>query len=236
MRVIPFIFARGGSKGLLRKNLYMLAGKPLIAWSIECALSIPSIERVYVSTDSEEIADVAREYGAEVPFIRPGSLAHDEAPEWLAWRHAVEFLNSSLMEIPDALLSIPPTSPLRSAGDIIRCLEEFSRGDSDAVITVTEATHNPYFNMGSKSIDGSFSLLMGQGQGVYRRQDAPKVFDITTVCYVVKSDLILTKNSIFEGRVKAIEVPKERAIDIDSFFDIQVAEALLQAGSMEDKN
>jgi len=229
MRLAPFIFARGGSKGLPRKNLHELAGKPLIAWAIESVLSVPTIDKVYVSTDSEEIAKVARDYGAEVPFIRPSDLAKDDTPEWLAWRHAINFLNSSSGEKPDALLSVPSTSPLRNSDDIIRCLEEFSRGDSDAVIAVTEANRNPYFNMVLKDTDKSCRLLIDQQNKAFRRQDAPKIFDITTVCYVVRSSLVLCKDSIFEGRVKGVEVPRERAVDIDSLLDIQIVEALLQA-------
>lgn len=234
MRVVPFIFARGGSKGLPRKNLYELDGKPLIAWSIECILSIPTIEKVFVSTDSQEIAKVAREFGAEVPFIRPSELAEDDTPEWLAWRHAINFLKSSSGKMPDALLSIPSTAPLRSSDDIVQCLEEFSKGDCDAVIAVSEASRNPYFNMVSKDQEGFCSLLIEQYPNTYRRQDAPQVFDISTVCYVVRSDLVLSKNSIFEGRVKAVEVPRERAIDIDSMLDIQIAESILKTRKSEE--
>ena len=147
IKVIAFIFARGGSKGLPGKNIRLLGGKPLIAWSIEHALAVKRIERIIVSTDSEEIAVVAREYGAEVPFIRPAELARDNSPEWMAWRHALNYLSESTGVLPEVMVSVPATAPLRHALDIENCLDEYEKSDADIVITVTEAHRSPYFNM-----------------------------------------------------------------------------------------
>ena len=127
MKAVAFIFARGGSKGLPGKNIRPLGGKPLIAWSIEHALAIKRIARVIVSTDSEEIAAVARDYGAEVPFIRPAELARDDSPEWLAWRHALNFLRETTGELPEVMVSVPTTAPLRLALDIENCLDEYEK-------------------------------------------------------------------------------------------------------------
>ena len=118
MKIIAFIFARGGSKGLPNKNIKILNGKPLIAWSIEHAKKINRIDRVIVSTDSEEIAKIAREFGAEVPFMRPLELATDESPEWLSWQHGLKYLKSIDGCLPDLMLSIPATAPLRDVEDI----------------------------------------------------------------------------------------------------------------------
>ena len=123
MKVVAFIFARGGSKGLPGKNIRPLGGKPLIAWSIEHALAVKRIERVIVSTDSEEIAAVARDYGAEVPFIRPAELAQDDSPEWLSWRHALNYLGETTGALPEVMVSVPTTAPLRLAIDIENCLD-----------------------------------------------------------------------------------------------------------------
>jgi CMP-N-acetylneuraminic acid synthetase len=227
MSVVAFIFARGGSKGLPGKNIRPLNGKPLIGWSIEHALSVKRIDRVIVSTDSETIADVARHYGAEVPFLRPAEFASDESPEWLAWRHALTYLIETAGALPDVMVSVPVTAPLRQSIDVENCLDEYEKGDVDVVITVTEAHRNPYFNMVKLNKDGSVVLVNPPQTTVVRRQDAPVVYDIATVCYVLNPKFVMTHDSIFSGVVKAVEVPTERAIDIDTLLDFQIAEAIL---------
>ena len=209
---VAFIFARGGSKGLPGKNIKMFAGKPLIAWAIEHAHQAKGIRRVIVSTDSEEIAAVAAQHGAEVPFMRPLHLARDDSPEWLSWRHALEFIRNDEGAFPDTMVSIPVTAPLRQPADIERCLEGFSEGSADVVITVTEAHRNPYFNMVMMQSNGSMGLVIPSASGVGRRQDAPKVFDMTTVAYVANPEFVMTHESIFDGRVKAVHVPLLRGI------------------------
>lgn len=227
MRAIAFIFARGGSKGLPGKNIRPLAGKPLIAWSIEHARAIKRIERVIVSTDSEEIAAVARDFGADVPFMRPAELARDDSPEWLAWRHALSFLQESEGRLPDAMLSVPTTAPLRLIIDLEKCLDEFAKGDADVVITMSEAHRNPWFNMVKENSDGSVGLVMDPASGITRRQDAPAVFDMATVAYVARPQFVLQQMGAFNGRVRAVKVPVERAIDIDTLFDFELAEFLI---------
>lgn len=227
MKAIAFIFARGGSKGLPGKNIRPLGGKPLIAWSIEHALAVRRIARVIVSTDSQEIAVVAREHGAEVPFIRPEELARDESPEWLAWRHALNYLLDEEGVLPDAMVSVPTTAPLRSSLDIENCLDEYEKGGADMVITVTDAHRSPYFNMVKVNPDGTVGLVMPPQSVVARRQDVPTVFDMTTVAYVARPEFVLTHNATFEGRVRHVHVPLERAIDIDTLLDFRIAECLL---------
>ena len=227
MKAIAFIFARGGSKGLPGKNIRHLGGKPLIAWSIELALAVNRIDRVIVSTDSEEIAAVAREYGAEVPFIRPAEMARDNSPEWLAWRHALNYFRESTGALPEVMVSVPATAPLRHALDIENCLDEYEKGDAEMVITVTEAHRSPYFNMVKANLDGTVGLVNPSQSTIARRQDAPVVYDMATVCYVANPEFVMTHNATFEGRVKAVLVPVERAIDIDTLLDFQIAECLL---------
>jgi CMP-N-acetylneuraminic acid synthetase len=228
MKAVAFIFARGGSKGLPGKNIRPLGGKPLIVWSIEHALAVKRIERVIVSTDSEEIADVARAYGVEVPFIRPAELAGDKSPEWLAWRHALNFLLETSGALPDAMVSVPTTAPLRLPVDIENCLNLYEKGDADMVITVTEAHRSPYFNMVTNNTDGTVGLVIPPQSTIARRQDAPIVFDMATVAYVARPEFVMTHNALFEGRVKSVLVPTERAIDIDTLLDFQMAECLLK--------
>ena len=227
MKAIAIIFARGGSKGLPGKNIRPLGGKPLIAWSIEHALAIKRIVRVIVSTDSEEIATIARQYGAEVPFIRPTKFAKDDSPEWLAWRHALNYLTKETGLLPEVMVSVPPTAPLRLEIDIENCLDEYEKGDVDTVITVTDAHRSPYFNMVKTNADGTVGLVNSIKSTVTRRQDAPVVYDMATVCYVVNPEFVINNNSTFEGRVRAVHVPPERAIDIDTLLDFQITETLL---------
>ncbi|HUX91572.1 MAG TPA: acylneuraminate cytidylyltransferase family protein [Gallionellaceae bacterium] len=227
MKAIAFIFARGGSKGLPGKNIRPLGGKPLIAWSIEHALAVKRIGRVIVSTDSEEIAAVAREYGAEVPFIRPAELARDDSSEWLAWRHALNYLQEKDGALPSVMVSVPATAPLRLPLDIENCLDEYEKGDVDMVITVSDAHRSPYFNMVKTNVDGTVGLVIPPQSAIVRRQDAPIVYDMATVAYVARPEFVLTHNAVFEGRVRAVNVPTERAIDIDTLLDFQIAECLL---------
>jgi N-acylneuraminate cytidylyltransferase len=227
MKATAFIFARGGSKGLPGKNIRPLDGKPLIAWSVEQALAVKRIERVIVSTDSEEIAEVALKYGAKVPFIRPAELARDDSPEWLAWRHALKYLQEKEGSLPAAMVSVPATAPLRSSVDIENCLDEFEKGGADIIITVSDAHRSPYFNMVKVNEDGSVGLVIPPQATIVRRQDVPVVYDMATVAYVARPEFVLTHNAVFEGRVRAVNVPTERAIDIDTLLDFQMAECLI---------
>ena len=228
MDVVGFIFARSGSKGLPGKNTLPIAGKPLIAWSIECALKVSRIKRLIVSTDSPEIAEIAVQYGAEAPFIRPSRLATDNSAEWDSWKHGLNYMMESTGTLPKTMVSIPPVAPLRAPIDIENCLTEFDKGFSDIVISVTESRRSPYFNMVKTLPDGSYGLVSPSESLIYRRQDVPIVYDMTTVCYVANSEFVLSHESMFEGQVGAVQVPTERSIDIDTPLDFKVAEFLLK--------
>lgn len=229
MNTTALICARGGSKGVPGKNIKPLAGKPLIAWAIEQAKAVPRIHRVVVSTDSEEIAQVARDFGADVPFIRPPELARDDSPEWLAWRHAVEFIRQTDGAYPDRLVSVPATAPLRRPEDIENCLDEYEKGGADIVVTVTDAHRSPYFNMITRDAHGMARLVIPPEGRVFRRQDAPTVYDMTTVAYVTTPSFILSHDRVFSGRVRAVPVPPERALDIDTELDFRIAEFLMRS-------
>ncbi len=222
-----FVFARGGSKGLPGKNIKPLAGKPLIGWAIEAALAVSEIKRVLVSTDDPDIARVARECGAEVPFLRPDSLASDTASELDAWRHALETLRDTEGTLPDPFISVPATAPLRQPQDIAACLNCYRAGGADIVLTTTEAYRNPWFNMVKACGDGTVELVNNPDGSVTRRQDAPDVMDVATVAYVADPRFILAEGKLFSGRVKAVPVPVERAIDIDTAHDFAIAEFLM---------
>lgn len=223
------IFARGGSKGVPRKNIRPLAGKPLIAYAIETALKSELIDRVIVSTDDPEIAEVSRNYGADVPFMRPAKLAQDDSPEWLSWQHAIRMME----EGKDAsnigvFVCIPATSPLRLVEDLDACIRKLLETDADIVITVKPAERNPYFNMVALDERDNARLVISLDGAIHHRQSAPTVFDMTTVAYAARPDFVLNNSSAFDGQVKAVVIPTERALDIDTDYDFKLAEFLLE--------
>ena len=232
--VVGAIFARGGSKGVPGKNLRILAGKPLIAYAIETALASKLIDRVIVSTDDAEIATVAQQHGAEVPFMRPQELARDDSPEWLAWQHAIRTLEAAEGRTKiGVLVCIPPTSPLRAVEDVEACIETLLDSDADLVITVKPAERNPYFNMVVLD-EAGYARLVGQADGtIHQRQAAPPVYDMTTVAYAARPEFVLNARSMFEGKVKAVVVPPGRALDIDTELDFKFAEFLLAQSSLD---
>lgn len=222
------IFARGGSKGVPHKNVRLLAGKPLIAHAIETARKSALIDRVFVSTDDPEIADVATCYGADVPFLRPAALAQDDSPEWLAWQHAIRTLDGNATPAWAAFVCVPTTAPLRNVEDVDVCITALLTSDADVVIAVRRAERSPYFNMVTIDDRGYARLVIEPASEIARRQDAPAVYDITTVAYAARPAFVLSAGSMFEGRVKAVVVPAERALDIDTELDFRMAECLLR--------
>lgn len=229
MKCVAFIFARGGSKGLPGKNIKRLAGKPLITYSIETALSCDLISEVYVSTDDAAIAEIACDAGASI-INRPSHLATDDAPELLAWRHAVHALECEGKPF-DLFVSLPPTSPLRSTVDVANAIQAMkSDRTADICITISKASRNPYFNMVESDGKGGFQLAIKSSGEFSRRQDSPPLFDITTVAYIAKPEYIKSHSTLFSGRVIGVEVPKERAVDIDDILDFEFAELLVNRG------
>lgn len=227
-QVLAGIFARGGSKGVPRKNLRVIAGKPLIAHAIDVARRSALITRVFVSTDDAEIAAIAVQYGAEVPFMRPAELARDDSPEWLAWQHALRSVGvPSATGQWDAFVSIPTTSPLRSVDDVDACIRSLLAGDADVAVTVRASARSPYFNMVTLDEQGYARLVIQPSGDVWRRQEAPTVFDITTVAYAARPAFVLSASSMFQGRVRGVLVPDERALDIDTPLDLRIAEFLM---------
>jgi N-acylneuraminate cytidylyltransferase len=230
--IYAFIFARGGSKGIPRKNIKLLGDKPLIAHAIETGLNSRYINRVAVSTDDKEIAEVARTYGADVPFMRPKYLAQDDSPELLAWRHAVtEIKKTSDRPNIDIFVSIPPTAPFRSVEDVDACILTYMESDADVVVTIKKASRHPSFNMVTLDENGYAHLVMPVKDRIHRRQDASNVYDMTTVAYVSKPEFILNADSIFDGKVLGVVIPEERALDIDTALDFEFAEFLANRSS-----
>ncbi len=225
-RVVAAIFARGGSKGIPRKNLRALAGKPLIVHAIDAARRTSGVLRVVVSTDDQEIAAVARAAGADVPFIRPTALATDDSPEWLSWQHLVRELGGAGAPY-DTFLSVPTTSPLREPCDLEACLARLDETGVDIAITVRHAERNPYFNMVTLAANGRAELVIKPAAPAAGRQSAPLVYAMTTVAYAARWPYVLEAKGVFDGCVTATIIPAERAIDIDTELDFSVAEFLM---------
>ena len=226
--IVGFIFARGGSQGIPGKNIRLLAGKPLIAYAIETALQSGFIDRVVVSTDDEKIAQIAQDFGAEVPFVRPKELAQNKSPEWLAWQHAIRTLKEQdkYREL-GVFVSIPPTAPLRATEDVDNAIQTFLESDADIVITAKKAGRHPSFNMITLDEQNCANLVLPLDKQIIRRQDALPVYDMTTVAYAANPQFIVEGKSIFDGKVKSVIIPEERAIDIDTELDFQFAEYLM---------
>jgi len=224
MKTYAFIFARGGSKGVPGKNIKDMCGKPLIAYSIEIAKEIESIEKIFVSTEDEQIVAIAKEHGADI-IPRPHLLAKDDSPEWLAWQHAIKWLEEK-GEIFDVFISLPTTSPLRNKKDITQCISSLD-DKTDMVVGITEAAHSPWFNMAQQDSDGFLKVLMEKEKTYIRRQDTPKIYNMTTIAYVTRPEFIMTETGGFDGKVKGVEIPPERALDIDTELDFEIAEFLI---------
>ncbi len=228
MKTIAFIFARGGSKGLPGKNIKPLNGKPLLQYSIDTAKKVSQIDDVFVSTDCDSIAEVALACGAKV-IKRPDELATDTSPEWLSWRHAIDYVTEHF-GVFDRFVSLPATSPLRNESDVISALNKLNSSDADICISVSPANRSPYFNMVKLAADGNVEIVIKPEGAVSRRQDAPEVYDITTVVYATSVNFVQEQSSIFSGKVVATIVPKIRAVDIDDIFDFMFAESILKSG------
>jgi N-acylneuraminate cytidylyltransferase len=226
------VFARGGSKGLPGKNLKVLGGLPLVAHSIRVGLEVPGVSGVLCSTDAEEVRTVAQQHGATAPFLRPAELAEDESPEWLSWKHLARHLIEAGASPEDLLVSLPATAPLRTVADVESAIAKHRTSGADVVVSYTPAARSPWFNMVTEAADGFLRVVNETGgDDITRRQDAPKVFDLATVVYVTTLGFVLGADSLFEGTVAGVEVPAERAIDIDTQLDFDIAEFLYQRGT-----
>lgn len=223
-KTCAFIFARGGSKGLPRKNILPIAGHPLLVHGIILAKELHNIHGIYVSTDCDEIADVAKYAGAQV-IKRPVELATDCAPEWLAWQHAIKIVEERSGHF-ERFLSLPPTAPLRSRYDVQKCLNALLP-DVDMVVTMSRARRSPWFNMVTRESDNRVKILLNN-KNISRRQDSPECFDMTTVAYAAKTPFILNSKKIWDGNVVGIEIPVDRAFDIDTPLDFAIAKFVME--------
>jgi CMP-N-acetylneuraminic acid synthetase len=224
-RIVAVIPARGGSKTVPGKNVRPLAGRPLVAWSIEAAKSVAEIDRVIVSTDDDLIRSVALEHGAEV-YRRPAKLATDEALVIDALRDLIETLRSQGEAAPIMVL-LEPTSPLRTGGDIRQCLELVVEGGRHSVATFKKADLNPH--RAWKIRDGRPEVFIPNAVPWLPRQRLPEAFQLNGAVYAFRMDRLLPDSpSLLVGDPGAVLMPSDRSVDIDDEFDFQIAEMLIQ--------
>lgn len=218
--VLAIIPARGGSKGVPRKNIRDLAGKPLIAWTIEAARKSAYIDRTVISSDDQEIIAVAKNWGCEAPFVRPADLARDDTP-------GIDPVLHALKELPgyDYVVLLQPTSPLRTEEDIDGCIARCEEKLASACVSVTEPAHHPQWMFTLSDAD---VLLPISAQRGVRRQDLPDVYALNGAVYVARTAwLVETRNFLGEGAYGYV-MPSSRSIDIDTEQDIAFAACLLQ--------
>ena len=231
-RLLAVIPARSGSKTLPNKNIRPFAGVPLIAHSILLAKMCPGIDRCIVSTDGQEIAQAARRFGAEVPFLRPAELSGDETPMWAVLLHALETVEEQERARYEEVLLLDPTSPARVPEDIAGALEKLRAAPAaDGVIGVSEPDFNPMWHCVVER-DGWMADLIPEGAGFDRRQDVPSVYRINGSLYIWRTAFMRRHRDSWRrpGRHLLYEIPELRAMSIDTEEQFQKAELLVKAG------
>ncbi len=222
LKYLAIIPARGGSKGILGKNLKEVNGKPLIAWSIEHALSSPEVQHVIVSTDNEEIAKISKDYGAEVPFIRPIDLAQDATPTEPVLIHALDFYEKQDYFF-DAVILLQPTSPFRKQSTLSKAIKEFENSNSDSLLSVCE---NHHFFWKNKA----------KPEALYDFQNRPRRQDISEFdrwyrengsIYITRAHILRKNNNRLGGKISMFVMTEEESWEIDSQADLKIASALM---------
>lgn len=226
LRTVFVIPARGGSKGIPHKNIVNLTGKPLIAYTIQAALKSKNSQRVIVSTDDVKIAEVAKSYGAEVPFLRPAELAKDDAPSLLVIQHAVKYVEENEGHKFDVVVVLQPTSPLRSKEYIDEAVEKLLRTGADSVVTVCEVKHHPFWSFTAKG-DNLYPFSK-KGITIGKRQDLPEIYAVNGAVYALRRDVLFEQNSLYGKDTRAVVMPYEESLDIDNYFDLFIAEMMLK--------
>jgi CMP-N,N'-diacetyllegionaminic acid synthase len=226
--VLGIIPARGGSKGLPGKNLRTLGALSLIGHAVASCREATRLTRFLVSTDSEALADEARRHGAEVPFRRPAELASDEAGMVPVLQHAMRWLETTTGVRPDLVVTLQPTSPFRTGGDIDRTVAKVVDTGADSAQTVTEASYHPFF---MKTLDGDRTVaLFADGHKYVRRQDAPTVYQPSGAVYVTRRNVLMTEGRVLGADNRAIVQGFEAAVNIDTEWDFLLAELILRQG------
>ncbi len=224
MKTLCVIPARGGSKGIPKKNIKQLGGKPLIYYAIDGARSIADDSDICVSTDDPEIVKKVEDYGLKVPFVRPSYLASDTMGTYEVLLHALDFYEKQGKKY-ERIVLLQPTSPFRSPEDIKGAMNKYT-AEIDMVVSVKEASSNPYYN--SFEEDGNGYLVISKGDGHYcRRQEAPKAWEYNGAVYVINTESLKEKNISDFNKIVKYEMDDLHSVDLDTMFDWKVAELLI---------
>ena len=228
--MLAIIPARGGSKGVPGKNIKILNGKPLIAWTIEAAKQSKYINRIIVSTDDKNIADIAKKYDAEIPFLRPDELASDTSKAIDNYIYTIERLSETENIVYENFIVLQPTSPLRKADDIDRAIDLFNDRNADSVISFSEASHHPLW---AKKINSGLKVEEYFNHDVTNknRQEIPSAFMPNGAIFILKYDLLKEKYSYYSEKTYAYIMPQINSVDIDTSADFEFAEFLLRRNS-----
>jgi CMP-N-acetylneuraminic acid synthetase len=226
MAIIP---ARGGSKRLPKKNIMPLCEKPLIGWTIEASIKSNCFDEVIVSSDDDNIIEIAKKYGASVPFIRPKELASDTATSYDVVKHAVEFYKNELNKEFDFIVILQPTSPLRTAAHIQEAIKQRTDMNADAIVSVCEVEHSPLW-MNTLPDDKSMNKFIDDKIKNLRSQDLPKYYRLNGAIYIAKTDRFLQDRSVlFSNNIFAYIMNMEQSVDIDNKIDFALAEILMKS-------
>ena len=227
MNLLYIIPARGGSKGIPHKNIKLFGGKPLIDYAIETARQLTADENICVTTDDDEIISTVEQTGLKVPFKRPDSLATDHSSSYDVIMHAVNFYEQQGKHY-DAIVLLQPTSPFRSLGDVKACVEKYSP-DYEMVVSVKNASSNPYYDCFESNKDGYLIPSKGDGN-INRRQDAPKVYEYNGAVYVMNVEALKKGTYNLFHKIGFVEMDDTHSVDLDTMFDWKVAELMLNEG------
>jgi len=225
-KILAVIPARSGSRGIPNKNIRLLCDKPLIYYTIAAALQARLVDRVVVSTDSGQIAEIAKAYGAEVPFLRPAELARDDTPRLPVIRHAVSFLKENQNYRPEIIVTLQPTSPMRQAEHIDAAINMLGTASVDSVASVCEAEHSPYW-MRRLGPRGTLVDVMPPGENNTRRQDLPKIYRLNGAIFAETYAALMEEETSQDRETRAFIMERKYSIDIDEDLDFQVAEILV---------
>lgn len=222
-KVLALIPARGGSKGVPRKNVRMLGGKPLIAWTIEAATQSKYIDRVMLSSEDEEIIEVAKKWGCDVPFVRPKELAQDDTPSMEVILHGIEQVKGY-----DYIVLLQPTSPFRTTEDINKCIEKCVENNQESCVSIVEVSQNPYWMYTVKENE-VLNPLIEIDDKYYQRQKLPKTYILNGAVYVASIEWLKQSKSFLSKNTTSVEMTKEKSIDIDTMLDFKVASLLIDS-------
>ncbi len=226
--VLCTICARGGSKGVKNKNIKPINGKPLIAYTIEQAKKSGLFDHIVISTDSDDIAAIAKEYGVEDFFKRSAEMASDTAGKLDVIRDAFQRSEEYYGVKFDYLIDLDATAPLREVEDIIKSFDQFLNDNNDNLITAMPGRRSPYFNLVEVDKNGKVYLSKTLDNSIVRRQDAPKSYDMNASIYIWKRDIILNENTLFLEKTGLYVMPEERSIDIDTELDYKFVEFIMK--------